>query len=85
MKVSNVSIFKDVTEVEAIHAAIIEMFNSKATARLRGSLTITHTQSGVVGQCAEKLEYSGTPYVSYFFVSDLPSGFKRVEHCTYIG
>jgi hypothetical protein len=85
MKVSNVSIFKDVTEVEAIHAAIEEMFNSKASAGFLGSLVISHEESGVVGRCEKELEYSGTLYTSYFFVSELPSGFKRVEHCTCIG
>jgi hypothetical protein len=85
MKVSNVSIFKDVWEVEAIHAAIAEMFNTRTSAEFMACLVISHEESGVVGRCEKELEYSGTLYTSYFFVSELPSGFKRVEHCTCIG
>ena len=77
MKVSNVSIFKDVTAVEAIHLAIAEMFNERASAEFMDCLVI----DGFVGTCEEVTEYG--EYISYFLVSDLPAGFKRVEYCSH--
>jgi hypothetical protein len=81
MKVLNVSIFKDVTEVEAIHLAIAEMFNERASAEFMECLVID--RSGV-GVCEQVREYTtGNPFktTSYFIATSM--GFlTRVEHCT---
>jgi hypothetical protein len=84
MKVSNVSIFKDVTEVEAIHLAIAEMFNERAIAEFMDCLVIDRSGAGV---CEQVREYTtGKPFktTSYFIATSIGS-FTRVEHCTTVG
>ena len=84
MKVSNVSIFKDVTAVEAIHLAIVEMFNARASAEFMACLTIS---SEGVGICEQVQEYTtGKPFktTAYFIVTGIGL-LTRVEHCTAVG
>jgi hypothetical protein len=78
MKITNTSIFKDLTSAQAICAAINEMFNERASAEFMDCLVI----DGFVGTCVQQLPVTGRTYTSYFIVSDMPGDFKRVEHCT---
>jgi glycerate kinase len=77
MKITNTSIFKDLTSAQAICAAIDEMFNSRASAEFMACLVI----DGPVGTCVQHLSVTGRAYTSYFIVSDMGGSFKRVEHC----
>jgi hypothetical protein len=84
MKVSNVSIFKDVTEVEAIHLAIAEMFNERASAEFMACLFINDDGVGVCEQVREYIHSAPFKSTSYFITSSMGL-FIRVEHCTTVG
>tara|TARA_R110000787_G_scaffold185243_1_gene297003 strand:+ start:233 stop:487 length:255 start_codon:yes stop_codon:yes gene_type:complete len=84
MKVSNVSIFKDVTVVEAIHLAIAEMFNKRASSEFMACLVIDEDGVGVCEQVQEYPTCEPFKTTSYFITSCMGL-FTRVEHCTTVG
>ena len=84
MKVSNVSLFKNVTVVEAIHLAIAEMFNARASAEFMACLTISSEGVGICEQVQEYTKSKPFKTTAYFIATEIGL-LTRVEHCTTIG
>jgi len=80
MKVSQVSIVKNLLGKEAIVAAINEMFNDKFSAQCIYDLVVTGS-IGVSIEVDNGIKYTRTT-THYFITSELCGGFNRIEYCS---
>lgn len=80
MKITNTSIVKSETALEAITAAIKEQYNPNAAASHIDALVV----DGLVGTCVitEVCMTYETVNTNYFIVTELTAGLMRVEFCS---
>mgnify|MGYP001576417510 CR=1 FL=1 len=82
MKVSNVSIVKSESFLDAVKVAITEFFNSEHAELVSGSLFEAGNCVFTSTLVDDSLSFSTRTTTDYFVCSQLPCGLVRVENCS---